>query len=173
MRPSASLITVSSSSPRRGTWRRRRSSIRPPGLEDAARSPAGSSSEERRAGPARPREPQPPPPRARGTRISTLSMGRDQPPAGGKPLIERAGGALRKKEHRAGGAFSTTPQAFRLALRLPRTTRKRGFNLEALRTRCSMSLRDGASNCNALVFKIPATSGRKHAGHRAGPPRTR
>jgi hypothetical protein len=36
------------------------------------------------------------------------------------------------------------PQAFRLALRLPRTTRRRGFNLEALRARCSTNLRHTA-----------------------------
>jgi hypothetical protein len=33
------------------------------------------------------------------------------------------------------------PQAFRLALRLPRTTHRRGFDLEALRTRCTANLR--------------------------------
>jgi hypothetical protein len=50
------------------------------------------------------------------------------------------------------------PQAFRLALRLPRTTRKRGFNLEALRARCSANLGQESSSRNPPLAKIPATS---------------
>ena len=41
------------------------------------------------------------------------------------------------------------PQAFRLARRLPRTTRRRGFNLEALRARCSSNLRHSARHTQA------------------------
>ena len=53
------------------------------------------------------------------------------------------------------------PQAFRLALRLPRTTRRRGFNLEALRTRCSANLRHGTLWHKAPPTENPAKSAKK------------
>jgi hypothetical protein len=46
------------------------------------------------------------------------------------------------------------PQAFRLASRLPRTTRRRGFNLEALRARCSTTLRQGPSGCKTPLTRV-------------------
>jgi hypothetical protein len=51
------------------------------------------------------------------------------------------------------------PQAFRLALRLPRTTHRRGFNLEALRARCSVNLRHGTLHDKAHLSKNHAKSG--------------
>ena len=51
------------------------------------------------------------------------------------------------------------PQAFRLALRLPRTTRRRGFDLEALRARCIANLRHGASPHKTTRTKNHAKSG--------------
>jgi hypothetical protein len=53
------------------------------------------------------------------------------------------------------------PQAFRLALRLPRTTHRRGFNLEALRARCSVNLRHGTLHDKAHLSKNHAKSGNR------------
>ncbi len=164
MRPSASL-TASSSSPRRGTWRRRCFSIHGRlsartrsisvrlvlcGTTSRTGSPQGASSRHRRVRSER--------------RISTPSIQSETSRRSGVgERREKAGGenAEHGRPRRTPSRWRLRPpppQAFRLALRLPRTTRRRGFNLEALRARCITNLRQSSSSCNAQLIKIPATS---------------